>query len=407
MKKNKKSIFNNLGFWIIVSMILGILAGNLMGEKTSMFAPIGDIFIHLIKMVVVPLVAVSIISGTASMGNSKSAGKIGLATFGYYMCSTAIAVTLGLIMGELLNPGIGISLDKIQSMFSNEYADKASLQGFWETIKSFIPLNPFEALVSGNIMQILFFSIFLGLGISSLESKKKNLLINVFDALSDALVFVITKIMYTAPLGVFALMAYSIGTFGFDMLTLIVKLFLTCVFAWIIHTFGIYGLIIKLFSKVSPRKFFSKIYKSQLVALSTASSMATIPVNKEVCEQELGISKETTSFVLPLGATINMDGNAIYYAIVACFFAQMFGIELGIPQYLAIIFTATIGSIGQAGVPGPSFLVVAVLVAANIPIEGLPIIFGVDRIFDMLRTSVNITGDASCAVIVDNLRNTI
>ncbi|SQB91573.1 proton/glutamate symporter [Clostridium tetanomorphum] len=155
---------------------------------------------------------------------------------------------------------------------------------------------------------------------------------------------------------------------------------------------------------MSLKKFWSNIYKPELVALSTASSMATLPINMEVCEKDLGISKETSSFVLPLGATINMDGNAIYYALVSCFFAQMFGINLGIPQYVAIILTATIGSIGQAGVPGPTLLVVAVLLSANIPVVGLPILFGVDRIFDMLRTSVNITGDASCAIIVDGLR---
>ena len=152
------------------------------------------------------------------------------------------------------------------------------------------------------------------------------------------------------------------------------------------------------------KKFFSKIYKAQVVALSTSSSMATLPVNFEVCEEELGVSKETSSFVLPLGATINMDGNAIYYALAAVFFAQLFGIHLGAAQYLAIIFTATVGSIGQAGVPGPSLLVVAVLVSANLPLIGLPLLYAVDRIFDMIRTALNITGDAACAVIVDQLR---
>ena len=157
-------------------------------------------------------------------------------------------------------------------------------------------------------------------------------------------------------------------------------------------------------SKMPLKQFFSKIYKAQIVALSTSSSMATLPVNFEVCEEELGVSKETSSFVLPLGATINMDGNAIYYALAAVFFAQLFGLDLGIVQYLAIIFTATVGSIGQAGVPGPSLLVVAVLVAADIPIIGLPLLYAVDRIFDMIRTALNITGDATCAVVVDQIK---
>jgi Na+/H+-dicarboxylate symporter len=173
-----------------------------------------------------------------------------------------------------------------------------------------------------------------------------------------------------------------------------------------LQTFGVYPLLLRLCSRMSPRRFFSKIYEAQIVALSTSSSMATLPVTMEVCEKELGVSNATGSFVLPLGATINMDGNAIYYALVAVFFAQLFGITLGPPEIIAIILTATLGSIGQAGVPGPTLLVVAVLLAAKLPVEGLPLLFGVDRIFDMLRTAVNITGDASCAVIMDRFAGT-
>ncbi|MFD3156220.1 dicarboxylate/amino acid:cation symporter [Haloimpatiens sp. FM7330] len=404
MKKGKKNLFKNLGFLIILAMFLGIIVGLIMGKKASMFSPLGDIFMQLIKMVVIPLVACSIISGAASIGESKSAGKIGISTFVYYLSTTAVAVIIALILGELTKPGIGISMDAVKSMFSNEYADKGTIPGFWETIKGIIPQNPIKALVDGNILQILFFSLFLGFGISSLSKDTKEHVIKVFNGLTDALVFVITKIMYIAPIGVFALMADATGTFGYKILLLVVKLLVVYIVALLIHAFGIYSLALKLFSKISIGKFFSKIYKAQLVALSTASSMATLPINMEICEKEFGVSKETTSFVLPLGATINMDGNSIYYALAACFFAQLFGIELGMTQYLAIIFTATIGSIGQAGVPGPSLLVVAVLLSANIPVTGLPLLFGVDRLFDMLRTAVNITGDASCAVIVDGIR---
>jgi Na+/H+-dicarboxylate symporter len=403
--KSGKWLVKNLGILIIVAMFLGILAGVMMGETASVFRPLGDLFVQLIKMVVIPLVAVSIIGGAASIGNGKSAGKIGVTTFAYYLGTTVLAVILGLIAGEIFKPGAGIPIDSINSMFSNEYADQGSLPGFWETLKGIVPANPIQALVDGNILQILFFSLFLGFGISSVKEDKRVYLTNVLDALGDALVFVILKIMYIAPIGVFALMADATGTFGFSILGLVLKLFVVYVVVLLIHTFGVYGLVVKLFSKVSPLKFFKKIYKVQLVALSTASSMATLPVNMETCEEELGVSKETTSFVLPLGATINMDGNAIYYALAACFFAQLFGIELGMAQYVAIIITATIGSIGQAGVPGPSLLVVAVLLSANIPVLGLPLLFGVDRLFDMLRTAVNVTGDASCAVIVDKLRD--
>lgn len=404
MSTKKKSIFTNLGALIIIAMFVGILTGLTMGKSAHMFAPLGDIFMLLIKMVVIPLVAFSIITGAASIGDTKSAGKIGIATFSYYMITTLIAVIIGLVFGEVFKPGAGIDVSSLSSMFSNEFETKGDLPGFWDTVKGVIPENPIKALVEGNILQIIFFSLFFGFGISSLESEKKTFIVNTFTYITDALIFIIMKVMYIAPIGVFALMADATGTFGYEILKKIVYLFLIYVLALIIHNFGFYSLNIKLFSSMSLKKFWSSMYKPQLVALSTASSMATLPVNMEICEQELGVSKQTSSFVLPLGATINMDGNAIYYSLAACFFAQMFNIDLGPSQYIAIMFTATIGSIGQAGVPGPTLLVVAVLLAANIPVVGLPILFGVDRIFDMLRTAVNITGDASCAVIVDNLR---
>ncbi|WP_097027336.1 dicarboxylate/amino acid:cation symporter [Clostridium peptidivorans] len=404
MNTKKKSIFTNLGALIIIAMFVGVLTGLLMGKNAHMFAPLGDIFMSLIKMVVVPLVAFSIITGAASIGDTKSAGKIGIATFSYYMITTLVAVIIGLVFGELFKPGAGINVSSLSSMFSNEFETKGNLPGFWDTVKGIIPENPIKALVEGNILQIIFFSLFLGFGISSLENEKKTFIVKTFTYINDALIFIIMKVMYIAPIGVFALMADATGTFGYNILKKIVYLFFVYVLALIVHNYGIYSLNIKLFSSVPLKKFWSSIYKPQLVALSTASSIATLPLNMEVCEQELGVSKQTSSFVLPLGATINMDGNAIYYSLAACFFAQMFNIDLGPSQYMAIIFTATIGSIGQAGVPGPTLLIVAVLLAANIPVVGLPILFGVDRIFDMLRTAVNITGDASCAVIVDRLR---
>ncbi len=399
----RKWFMKHLGAIIILAMFLGIAVGALLGEKASIFSHLGDIFIRLIKMVVMPLVAVSIITGAASIGNSKSAGKVGIATFAYYLFTTIIAVAIGIVLGEIFKPGTGVSMNAVSSMFSNEYAEQGSIAGFWDTIKGIIPENPIAAISSGNILQVLFFSLFLGFGVSTLKKEKKDTLLTVLDGLNDAFIFIITTIMYIAPFGVFGLMADAVGTFGFDILKLVLKLFIVYVIGLLLHTFGVYTLLIKFLSKVSPTKFFKQIFKVQMVALSTASSMATLPVNMETCENDLGVSKKTAAFTLPLGATINMDGNSLYYALAAVFFAQLFGIELGVAQYVAIIFTATLGSIGQAGVPGPSLLVVAVLLAANIPVSGLPLLFGVDRLFDMLRTAVNVTGDASCAIIVDQL----
>ena len=401
MPKKLKKLIINLGFQIIVAMVIGIVVGVIMGPKASIFAPLGSIFISLIKMLVIPLVAISIISGAASLGATKSAGKMGVGTFFYYLFTTAVAVIIGLVMGEIFKPGIGLDLNTVTGMFSSKTVQNAAQPDFWKIIISIIPTNPIEALAKGNILQILFFCLFLGIGISTLTKSKRDYLVNGFNYLIEALIWMIKIVMYTAPIGVFGLMADSIGTFGYDILSIVIKLFVVYVAAILIHGLIVYPINLKLLSKISIKKFFSEMWQAQIVAFSTASSMATLPVNMEICETKLGVSKETTSFVLPLGATINMDGNAIYYALVAVFFAQMFGIYLGTAQYVAIIITATIGSIGQAGVPGPTLLVVAVLISANIPIIGLPLLYALDRVFDMIRTALNITGDATCAVIMD------
>ncbi len=394
-------LLKNIGFQILLAMVIGVFAGITMGEKATIFAPLGELFIKLIKMLVIPLVAISIVSGSASLGATKSAGKLGIGTFVWYMLTTAIAVVLGLVLGEIFQPGTGLDIETVRYLFDTETTEKVAQPGFWETVLGFIPENPIEALVSGNIIQIIFFCLLVGIGAASLPKDKRNMIVKGCDVVLEALIKVINMVMYTAPIGVFGLMANSIGTFGFDMLYLVLKLFLVYLGGIIIHMFIFYPAMIKSFSKTPVKEFLRKISKAQVVALSTSSSMATLPVTMEICEQELGVSKEAGSFILPLGATINMDGNAIYYALVAVFFAQLFNIDLNMSQYIAIILTATIGSIGQAGVPGPSLLVVAVLIAADIPIIGLPLLYALDRIFDMLRTALNITGDATCAVVMD------
>ncbi|MGF1756866.1 dicarboxylate/amino acid:cation symporter [Photobacterium sagamiensis] len=384
-------------------MVVGTIAGALMGPSASIFAPLGNIFIHLIKMLVIPLVAVAIISGAAGLGNSHSAGKIGLATLGFFGFTSAVAVALALVMGEVFQPGIGVDLSGVEGIFSNAYATKGDIPSFWATILGMIPTNVFQSLNEANILQILVFCLFFGIAVSKLEKERRDPLINGVNAIVDAMVWMINVVMKIAPLGVFGLMADAVGTFGFSALMVVFKLFVVYVAAILIYGFVFYPLMIKVFSKTSPLKFLAAMKKPQAVALSTASSMATLPVTMETCEEELGVKNATASFVLPLGATINMSGNAIYYGLVAIFFAQMFNIDLGMSAYIAIIVTSTLGAVGQAGVPGPSFLVVAVLLSAGIPIEGLPLLFALDRIFDMIRTALNITGDAACAVIVDNL----
>lgn len=397
----QKSLLGNIGVQVVIAMVVGTLVGAFMGESAAMFAPLGAIFINLIKMLVIPLVAVALISGAAGLGNSTNAGKVGVTTLGFFALTSALAVTLALVMGELFQPGIGIDTSGVEGMFSSEYAAKGELPSFWATVTGMIPTNVFQSLNDANILQILVFCLFFGIALSKQAKAKREPILNGVNCIVDSMVWMINKVMLIAPIGVFGLMAEAVGTFGFGALMVVFKLFVVYVAAILIFGFVVYPLLIQLFSNTSALRFLKVMKKPQAVALSTSSSMATLPVTLETVEKELGVKNSTASFVLPLGATINMSGNAIYYGLVAIFFAQLFNVELSMGAYIAIIVTSTLGAVGQAGVPGPSFLVVAVLLAAGIPIEGLPLLFALDRIFDMIRTALNISGDAACAVIVD------
>ena len=403
----KKNAIGNLGLWIIGATIAGAITGLVMGESAKALAPIGDLFMTLIKMIVVPMVFFSRVGGAASLGNSRSAGKIGVVTFAYYGITTAVAVALGIIASELFTPGAGINMQSISgAAIDIDMSQSHSIPGFWETVIGFVPVNPFAALVEGNILQTIVFALFVGFGLSVLEEEKKEFMKKFFNFFTEIFIKIMMAIMYVAPVGVFALMADATGTFGYDMLVKILYLIILYVAVLAVVTFVMIGGTVAMFSKkVGYIQFFKSMWKCQVFAFSTASSMATLPLNMKTCRDEFGLNQGTVSFALPLGATINMNGNAAYYAMAACFIAQMYGVELSTSQYIAIIITSTLGAVGQAGVPGPTLLVVAVLVSAGIPIDALPILFGVDRIFDMLRTAVNITGDAACATIVDRFND--
>lgn len=399
-----QKIIRDLSTWILIAMIAGIVVGGLMGQQASVFAPLGTLFMQLIKMLVVPLVFVSIVSGSASLGATKSAGKIGFTAITYMMLTTAIAVIIGLIGGTWYKPGAGLNPEQIKDLLpADAQVLTANNPGFWETITGMIPANPVEALASGNILQIIIFGVFLGFGISVLAKDRKEPLLKGLDTLLDALIWCMEKVMWTAPFGVFGLMADATGTYGYDLLMKVANLLWLNIMLFLFILLVFYPLTIKFLSKTKVSTFMKAMIKPQLVAFSTSSSLATLPTTLETCEKELHVSKETASFVVPLGATINMAGNAMYYAIVCLFFAQLYGMDLSFASYLAIIVTSTLSAVGAAGVPGPSLMAVAVLVSAGLPVEGLPLLFAVDRIFDMLRTVLNITGDAACAVIVDRV----
>lgn len=398
-----KKLLKNLGVWIIIAMIVGIIVGVFMGPDASAFKPLGDLFIQLIKMLVVPLVFVSIISGAAALGETKSAGLIGTVSIGYMLITTVISIVLALLFGELFQPGVSVDQTTVTSLAATyETADTAApvAMGFWDTVIGMIPANPIEALTSGNILQIIIFGLFFGFGVSALAQEKRQRICNGLNTILEALIWCIGKVMFVAPLGVFGLIADATGTFGFEVLLQVANVLWINIIVILIIGLGLYPLTVALFSRVKLKDYFRAMIKPQIVSFSTASSLATLPVNMNACD-EMGISKQTSGFVLPLGATINMSGNAIYYALLATFFAQFYGIDLTMGHYISITIVCALGAIGQAGVPGPTLLAAAVLVAADIPLEGLPLFYALDRIFDMMRTTLNITGDAACAAVVD------
>ena len=406
-RKGTGPSLDQLGKWIIIATVLGAIVGLIMGKPAHMFAPMGDLFMQCIKMVVVPLVLFSLVGGAASLGRSSSAGKIGVLTFIYYGITTAVAVAIGLVFSEIFQPGAGIDMASLSgaAVQVDHMEESTKIPGFWETVIGFVPANPMKALVDGNILQIIVFAMSMGFAMGFLDQEKQAFLMKFFNFMTELFIKVMTGIMYIAPIGVFCLMADATGTFGYAVLAKIIYLIALYVIVLAIVTYVMIGGSVAMFSKCTTyRHFFRSMWKVQVFAFSTASSMATLPLNMNTAINELGVSKETTSFALPLGATINMNGNAAYYAMAATFIAQMYGMDLSFSQYIAIIITSTLGAVGQAVVPGPTLLVVAVLVSAGIPIDALPILFGVDRIFDMLRTAVNITGDAACATIVDRFR---
>lgn len=386
-------------------MVIGIIVGAFMGAEASMFKPLGDLFIQLIKMLVVPLVLVSIISGASALGETKSAGLIGGLSIGYMIITTIISITIALFLGELFQPGASVDHDAVVSLATaaeslETTSGSPAAMGFWDTVIGMIPANPIAALTEGNILQIIIFGLFLGFGISSLAAEKRQRITGGLNIILDALIWCIGKVMLVAPFGVFGLIADATGTFGFDILIQVANVLWIDLIAVAIIGLGLYPLTIALFSRVPLGKYFRAMIKPQVVSFSTASSLATLPVNMEACD-EMGVSKQTSGFVLPLGATINMSGNAIYYALLATFFAQFYGIDLTMADYVSITIVCALGAIGQAGVPGPTLLAAAVLVAAGIPLEGLPLFYALDRIFDMVRTTLNITGDAACSAVVD------
>ncbi|MBS9782228.1 MAG: dicarboxylate/amino acid:cation symporter [Arcobacter sp.] len=384
---------------IIGALILGLLVGIFFGDFAKELKPIGTLFINLIKMLIVPLVFVTLVSGVTAMEDLKKMGRIGGKTFVIYIITTAIAISIGLFVGTIVQPGLGVEMNTTHTISAKE------APAIIDILLNVVTKNPFASFTSGNILQIIFFGILLGISIN-LAKEKGEPAKKFFDSMSETMYKMTEMIMEFAPFGVFGLMAWVAASYGADVLLGLAKVIIGVYLASIIHLFIVVGGGIFAFAKQSPFKFFKGILSAQALAFSSTSSSGTLPVTTENVTKNLGVSKPVASFVLPLGATINMDGTAIYQGVCALFVAQVFGIDLSLNSYLIIILTGTLASIGTAGVPGAGLVMLTlVLTSVGLPIEGVAIIAGIDRILDMARTTVNVTGDAMVSVLIAKSEN--
>ncbi|MCK6612912.1 MAG: dicarboxylate/amino acid:cation symporter [Ignavibacteriaceae bacterium] len=376
---------------------------------------IGDIFIRLLNMIAIPLVISTLIVGVSSLGDIKKFTKVGGRTMIFYLSTTAVAITIGLALANIIKPGEQLNSsvrDQLIAEYSADAAEKVTVQPSTNFINDFliplIPRNIFSALTSGDMLQIVFFAVFVGIVLNIVSREKGETVIRFFDGLSDVMIVMVDLVMKIAPLAVFALIMYTVADLGYQILVILFWYAATVLIGLGIHTFGIYGLILKTFSKTGIVRFFRGIREAQTIAFTTSSSAATLPVSMQCAEENLGISKSVTGFVLPLGATINMDGTALYQGVAAVFIAQVFGMDLTLTQQLSIVLMATLASIGTAPVPGVGILMlVVILKSVHIPEIGIALILGIDRILDMCRTTTNVTGDLAVATIVATYQNEI
>ncbi|WLR52848.1 dicarboxylate/amino acid:cation symporter [Bacillus tianshenii] len=389
---------------IIIGLVLGAITGIVLnlaspdlfdGLDKYLLGPVGTIFLNLIKMLVVPIVFFSITLGTAGLGDPKKLGRIGLKTITFFLITTAIAITIAMSLAYVVEPGAAGSFDTSNAEFKEEEAPP-----IMDTLINIIPTNPIKAMVDGEMLQIISFSVLVGLGITMLGRKAKGLY-DIIDQGNELMMYLVNLIMYTAPYGAFALIASAVGSQGFDALKAMGLYMIVVATALIIHGIVTYGLAVMLIAKKSPLWFFKEFAPAMSVAFSTSSSSATLPVSMQTAQKRLNVPEPISSFVQPLGATINMDGTAIMQGVATIFIAQVYDVQLTFVQLIMVILTAVLASIGTAGVPGVGLIMLAmVLKQVGLPVEGIALIIGVDRLLDMTRTAINIAGDATCALVV-------
>lgn len=370
--------------------------------------PIGQLFLRLIQMVIVPLVFASLLVGVASLGDVRKLGRLGGKTLGLYLATTAIAVTIGLVCANIIQPGNFMSeadrvslLSQFSSAAGTRVTAAAQAPSTVDTLLSVVPTNPVASLTNGNMLQIIFFAIVFGISLTLLGPGEATPVVAFFDKVQQAMIILIQLVMELAPYGVAALVAEVVGLSGWSVLQALLVYGLTVVIGLAIHASLVYGSLVQAVARISWLGFMRAIRQAQLIAFSTSSSSATLPVSLRCAQERLGVSSPVASFVLPLGSTVNMDGTALYQGVAAVFIAQVFQMELSLPAQLSIVLTATMASIGAAGVPGAGMITLAlVLTTLGVPMAGLALILGIDRILDMCRTAVNVTGDLAVTAVV-------
>lgn len=403
MDKKKISLTSRVLIGLILGLITGIVVFRLPSGVikdtiliNGIFQLLGQVFLRGIMMLVVPLVFISLVNGAASMGDVKKLGRVGAKTLGFYLTTTAIAVIIALVLGFFIKPGMGLDLSSVQTVEPTINPKVPLIQILYEMV----PRNPIAAMAEGNMLQLIVFAILTGVGLSLL-GEKASFLTNLFDSLNDLIMKLVEIVMLFAPIGVFGLISKTFATVGYAAMLPLIKYILTVYLGLLIHMFFIYGGLLKGFTNLSPKKFYKKFLPAMSVAFSTASSNATVPVSLDIVQNELGVSKNIASFTIPLGATINMDGTAIMQGIAVFFIAQVYGYELTLGMMMTVILTATLASIGTAGVPGAGTIMLSmVLQSIGLPLEGIGLIMGIDRLVDMGRTVTNITGDAVCTAVI-------
>nr|WP_244968194.1 dicarboxylate/amino acid:cation symporter [Pseudomonas sediminis] len=395
------SFWTSMPLWkqIFIALTLGVVLGVALnqsgyGEYAASIKPIGDLFLNGIRMLIVPLIFVSLVSGVTSLRDMSTMGRLSIKTLSLYLGTTAVAIMIGLALAMIFKPGVGIDLGAAQAV---TVAESPSLIA---TLVALVPANPVAAFAQGNVLQIIVFAILFGLAIT-LGGEAAKPVKKFMDSLAEVFYKFTGIIIAFAPYGVFALVTWVAGTYGLELLAPLAKVIGVVYLGCLIHAAVVYAGLIKFVAGLSPVRYVQGVIEPAIVAFSSTSSAGTLPVTMMSAERNLGVSRGVSSFVLPLGTTINMDGTALYQGVCALFIAQAYGIDLSLAQYATIVLTATLASIGTAGVPGAGLIMLSlVLTSVGLPLEGVAIIAGIDRILDMARTSLNVVGDCAVAVVV-------